>query len=564
MPQCPQCKTEWGDDVLVCPEDGTRLAFESAVTFSSVPLQEEPDPLLGSSVGSYQIIRLLGSGGMGAVYLAEHPVIRSRVAVKFLHPQYTENRKVVDRFFNEARAVNLIGHDNILKILDLNITPDGRHYFVMELLEGQSLQALVEQGKPVPLSIAGPILLQFCEALQAAHDRQIFHRDVKPENVYLIAHKGRKNFVKVVDFGVAKLAEPSPGRGGTGTTQTGMVVGTPSYMSPEQAGGVHQKIDARSDIYSTGVMMFQLATGALPFPSENFGEVLVGHMREEPPHPRALKPELPVEYEQVILQALAKSQDARQQSMQELAAQIAEVMNALRIPNELPIADLSVSSPEMVRLVPSQPGAARHKQERPRFREAQVVERAAGELKRSGQTLATRIAPLPTSLRPAQGAVARRKSIPPLLIGVGAIVLVIVVALVASAIFRAGDPAKQRARKSAVAAVEPEPAPGVPVLLSIVSEPLGATVDANWHEGAQSGRTPFDVRVPPGTKVTLVFHLAGYAPYRQDVIADEAQVVTAQMQSDGTVRPARPRPAEKPRREQSKSDDVIDVANELK
>ncbi len=262
------------------------------------PEEEEDDELIGISVGSYRVIKLLGRGGMGAVYLAEHPVIRSRVAIKFLHPQFSDNKKVVDRFFNEARAVNLIGHDNILKILDLNATEDGRHYFVMELLEGQALQALVEPGLPVPLSIVGPILLQFCEALQAAHDRKIFHRDIKPDNVYLVTHKGRKNFVKVVDFGIAKLTESSMGSSGTGTTQTGMVVGTPAYMSPEQAAGVHTKIDARSDVYSTGIMMFQLATGKLPFPSTNFGEVLIGHMRLDPPRPRELNPEIPLEYEQ--------------------------------------------------------------------------------------------------------------------------------------------------------------------------------------------------------------------------------------------------------------------------
>src|SRR5207245_7610901 len=130
------------------------------------------------------VSRLLGKGGMGAVYMAEHPVIGSRVAIKFLHPQYATDKKIVDRFFNEARAVNVIGHDNILKILDLNVTDDNRHYFIMEFLHGKPLQDLMKRDVPVPLDAAGPILLQLCEALEATHKRGIVHRDLKPAPVY--------------------------------------------------------------------------------------------------------------------------------------------------------------------------------------------------------------------------------------------------------------------------------------------------------------------------------------------------------------------------------------------
>src|SRR5256885_6161275 len=136
---------------------------------------------------------------MGSVYMAEHPVIGSRVAIKFLHQQFSADKKIVDRFFNEARAVNVIGHDNILKILDLNVTEDNRHYFVMEFLQGQPLQDLIVPDVPVPLDAAGPILLQVCAALQAAHESRIIHRDLKPDTVYLTEHKGKNNFLKVVD-----------------------------------------------------------------------------------------------------------------------------------------------------------------------------------------------------------------------------------------------------------------------------------------------------------------------------------------------------------------------------
>src|SRR5207302_9371825 len=296
-----------------CPEDGGSLAGEGS-----------PDDLLGRTVGSYRVVKLLGKGGMGSVYLGEHPVIGSRVAIKFLHPQYSHDDRVVDRFFNEARAVNLIGHDNILKILDLDVTDDNRHYFVMEFLYGRPLQSLLKGGGAVPLQVAGPIVLQVCDALGAAHDAGIVHRDLKPDNVYLTIHKGRKNFVKVVDFGIAKLTDVS-GQS-TGKTQTGMVMGTPAYMSPEQAGGMTTSIDRRSDVYSLGVMMFQLATGKLPFPGQSFGEVLIGHLQLPPPDPLSLNPTLPPEWVHIVLKCLEKKQPDRYQSMDELHEAIASCM----------------------------------------------------------------------------------------------------------------------------------------------------------------------------------------------------------------------------------------------
>jgi eukaryotic-like serine/threonine-protein kinase len=270
---CPDCHNIYDDDVLHCPEDGRGLT-DLALS----------DDLIGRTIGSYRVDRLLGKGGMGTVYMGTHPVIGSRVAIKFLHPQFSHDEKIVDRFFNEARAVNVIGHDNILKILDLNVTDDQRHYFVMEFLHGRPLQALLRHNVPVPLEVTGPILVQVCDALEAAHKRGIVHRDLKPDNVYLITMKGKKNFVKVVDFGIARIADDAGAS--TGKTQTGMVMGTPAYMSPEQGSGASNKIDGRSDVYSLGVMMFQLATGRLPFPGANFGEVLIGHLQLPPPQPR--------------------------------------------------------------------------------------------------------------------------------------------------------------------------------------------------------------------------------------------------------------------------------------
>src|SRR5205085_2634570 len=232
----------------------------------------------------------------------------------------------------------------------LNVTDDNRHYFIMEFLYGKALQDIVQPDVPVPLEVTGPILLQVCEALQAAHEKRIIHRDLKPDNVYLIVHKGLKNFVKVVDFGIAKLTDDQGVS--TGKTQTGMVMGTPAYMSPEQAGGMTNRIDGRSDVYSLGVMMFQLATGKLPFPGSSFGEVLIGHLQLPPPEPRSLCPEIPEEYQGIILKCLAKSQDERYQSMRELHEAIASCMEALGITRELPRA---TPADEKAARTPAQP-----------------------------------------------------------------------------------------------------------------------------------------------------------------------------------------------------------------
>src|SRR5438270_585850 len=240
--------------------------------------------MIGRVVGSWRVIELLGEGGMGSVYMGEHPAIGSKVAIKILHPRFDADERIVERFFNEAKAVNVIGHENIVSILDFNVADGRRHYFVMEFLHGRALQALVEAGTPLPLERTGSILLQCCRALQAAHERGIVHRDFKPDNVFLVDRSGRADFVKLVDFGIAKLTDTSNAH----LTQTGTVMGTPAYMSPEQAAG-DSSIDARSDIYSLGVTMFQMVTGKLPFADAgpSFGRILAAHLQQAPPLPRA-------------------------------------------------------------------------------------------------------------------------------------------------------------------------------------------------------------------------------------------------------------------------------------
>jgi serine/threonine protein kinase len=259
---------------------------------------EEEDPLLGTQLGSFRLVRRLGRGGMGTVYLGEHVSIGSRMAVKVLHEHLAAYPELVQRFHAEARAVNLIGHENIVSIFDLNSAPP-RPYLIMEYLEGVPLSSMV--GGPVRAEVWVPILAQACEALHAAHQRGIVHRDLKPDNIFLVQRaKGAPPFVKVLDFGIAKLID-----GAGPQTQAGIIVGTPEYMSPEQSRS--QRLDGRADVYSLGVIAYQLATGRLPFTEEGTAAQLVAHQTLAPPPPHSIYAGVSAPLDAVILRSLAKA-----------------------------------------------------------------------------------------------------------------------------------------------------------------------------------------------------------------------------------------------------------------
>ena len=281
------------------------------------------DDLVGTVLADrYRILKRLGEGGMGTVYLAEHTTIRKKLAVKVLAPEYAQKSDLVDRFLQEARAASMISQENVVEITDFDAS-GGVVFFVMEFLEGEDLSDTVKREGPLPWPRVKPIMLQICRALQAAHDRGIIHRDMKPENCYRIKRGKSEDFIKVLDFGIAKVTGDEGGD--KGLTRTGMIFGTPEYMSPEQARG--ERPDHRVDVYAVGVIMYELLTGRVPFTADTFMGILTKHMFEPPPAPSAANPnvEIPPDVEAIILKALQKDKELRFSSMDEMAAAIEAV-----------------------------------------------------------------------------------------------------------------------------------------------------------------------------------------------------------------------------------------------
>jgi eukaryotic-like serine/threonine-protein kinase len=271
----------------------------------------------------YCLLRKLGVGGMGTVYEAEHVTIKKRCAIKILNPEFAHRGELVERFLQEARAASMIGHENVVEITDFGATPTGSVFFVMEMLVGEDLSETIKRSAPLPWPRVAGITLQICRALQAAHDKGIVHRDMKPENCFRIERSGNPDFIKVLDFGIAKLTgeDGSSGR----LTSTGMIFGTPTYMSPEQAQG--ERVDHRADVYAVGVILYELVTGKVPFTADNFMGILTKHMFEDPPAPSEAAPEAGIlpEVEALILKAMQKDRGLRFQSLRELMEAIQDV-----------------------------------------------------------------------------------------------------------------------------------------------------------------------------------------------------------------------------------------------
>jgi serine/threonine protein kinase len=249
-------------------------------------------------LGDYQIERKLGEGGMGVVYAGVHPRIGKRVAIKVLRKELCSDTASVERFVTEARVVNEIGHPNIVDIFTFGETPGGRSYFVMEWLDGETLRDHSARGL-LPLPVVRVIIRTLARALEAAHEKGIVHRDLKPENIFLVRVRGGPPNVKLLDFGIAKLVHTRARL--TGTTE---MIGTPMYMSPEQARG--RDIDHRTDIYSLGAMLFELLVGRPPFVGKTILELISRHVDDPPPHPKAFRDTVPAELDDLVIAMLAK------------------------------------------------------------------------------------------------------------------------------------------------------------------------------------------------------------------------------------------------------------------
>jgi serine/threonine protein kinase len=280
--------------------------------------------LIGQRFGNYRSISLLGEGGMGAVYLAEHPDIGRKVAVKVLRSEFSRDEQLLGRFLNEARAANAIRHPNIIEILDSGTTEQGMPYLVMELLEGEVLAGRMRRLGRLPLPTALEFTYQTASAVGAAHRKSIVHRDLKPDNLFIVPDENdpARERIKVLDFGIAKLQVHA--MGDSVKTRTGTLMGTPVYMSPEQAMGT-KEVDHRSDIYSLGVILFEMVCGKPPFFSQGFGELVHLHLNVPPPPPRTLVPSLPLPMESLILKMLAKRPEDRFPSMASVQEAIKQV-----------------------------------------------------------------------------------------------------------------------------------------------------------------------------------------------------------------------------------------------
>jgi len=304
-----------GADCHTAGESGATRVTSSGPTPS--PAQIPTAELMALMSDRYRIIKRIGRGGMGEVFLSEHAAIGKQVAIKILSEDFARKPRIVQRFLQEARAASLIRHENVVDITDFGHTPSGLPFLTMEYLDGEDLKAMLRRELRLPWPRARRILLQVLAALEAAHAQGVIHRDIKPDNCFRLTRGDNEDFIKVLDFGIAKVLGDEIDQA---LTQTGVVMGSAEYMSPEQAKS--EPIDARTDLYSVGVILYQMLTGKVPFRANGFMGTLSKHIMEPPPPPRQVAPEAKItrQLEQLVLKALAKEPGDRFQSASEFAA----------------------------------------------------------------------------------------------------------------------------------------------------------------------------------------------------------------------------------------------------
>jgi serine/threonine protein kinase len=282
----------------------------------------------GVLIGNYQVEELLGQGACGVVHVARHVHLGRRVALKVLRGELQADEEAVQRFLGEAVTLSRLGHEHIVSVFDYGVCEGGESYYVMELLEGETLRGLLRRQGPLPLRAVLEIGLQISLALEAAHAAGVIHRDVKPENVFLVQRPSGP-FVKVLDFGLAKVLQSADQQW---LTRTGTVLGTPIYMSPEQGSGRREMTDHRTDIYSLGIILYELATGVPPFRGPNATSIMLMHVAKPLPKLREARPDAPEELEALVERACAKSRDDRYPTMSALKAAVRQLLEMPLIP----------------------------------------------------------------------------------------------------------------------------------------------------------------------------------------------------------------------------------------
>jgi len=379
---CPTCNTPNINEARFCLSCGHALSAPTSAAYSAVvaaplddeitraapsliqnipngvnvrasgsPPQTHDDPMIGMIIeGKYKLIAKLGTGGMGCVYRAERLLIGDQVAVKILHQEHVAQPQSFERFRREAQAAARLKHPNAVLIYDFGITADRLVYLVMELVEGQTLRQIIKTSGPLTPTAAAEIISQVCSALEEAHRQQIVHRDLKPDNIIVNpTFTGLRT--KVLDFGIAKLRDLTT----RDLTQTGSVMGTPHYMSPEQCLG--EELDNRSDIYSLGIVLYEMLTGIVPFNSPISTAVVVQHVNQKPSSLRAINVSISEDVERVVLRALEKKRDDRQETATTLSAELNAAVRGRgpeppAIPASTPVEPIPVMAPTMVMRTP--------------------------------------------------------------------------------------------------------------------------------------------------------------------------------------------------------------------
>jgi len=316
MSTCPHCDQIHPAGTDYCPRTGR-------------PIADVADRMIGRTVaGKYKLTRCIGQGGMGTIFEAEHTLIGNRVAVKLLHEPFAAKREPVQRLYREAQATGVIGHPNIIKVHDVGETEEGVPFLVMELLDGESLGEHIERNGPRPLGFVLDVAIQMLSALNAAHQAGIIHRDLKSDNVFLLRSDDESLRIKILDFGISKIATPESE--GLKLTQTGTLLGTPYYMSPEQASG-KSDLDTRIDIYAAGVIIYETLLGTVPHRADNYNALLIEIITEDVAPFRYMRPDIPPRLEAAVLRALARSRDERWRTAVDLMEELVVIRRELPV-----------------------------------------------------------------------------------------------------------------------------------------------------------------------------------------------------------------------------------------